>query len=346
MLGSVEPIEVHDLLEPVAPSCEKLELLTPQDSKSPIPEVEIKPADSHPVFASFSPVFDQPKSPAPTGSITPDYISRDIIEKAQEHFEELCQPNEVEFTPPDLIEKAREHFEDLCHPTIESPQEDVTSSIKDDEVISPADENIINESFISNTSNLIVEEAMNVIESSSDAILVPEHTDTESITTAEVNSFLDRSLPPEVTSPISSPIDLPVTETNVLIHTQGEEIDIKTERITPEFAEQAIVTPSEESKQEDVPVLEETLKEEKTAGENETLVATENLVATTAAVAAIAAVGAAVAASPVAKQETKKSSSAVSKKPATKSATTTKAAPKTTSAKPLASAKTAPPKIG
>ncbi|KAG5872723.1 hypothetical protein JTB14_019966 [Gonioctena quinquepunctata] len=70
----------------------------------------------------------------------------------------------------------------------------------------------------------------------------------------------------------------------------NEEIDVKTEHISREFAEQTIVTPSEESKQDEIPAIVEPVPEEKGKAKELTSEATAiaSAVATGAAIAAVA----------------------------------------------------------
>lgn len=83
-----------------------------------------------------------------------------------------------------------------------------------------------------------------------DHTIPSEITDTKSITTTDVDPFLEKSLSPEVASPLN-PEPIKKEEVNT-------EIEIRTERIAAEFAEEAIVSPSEEeSKHDDIPVVEE-----------------------------------------------------------------------------------------
>ncbi|CAH1188405.1 unnamed protein product [Phyllotreta striolata] len=78
------------------------------------------------------------KSPAPLES---DYTRPEALELARQSFEELCsaeppprdlqRETSVDATPAELIREADARFEELCKP-LESPLEEVTSSVKDD----------------------------------------------------------------------------------------------------------------------------------------------------------------------------------------------------------------------
>ncbi|CAH1154033.1 unnamed protein product, partial [Phaedon cochleariae] len=176
-----------------------------------------------------------------------------------------------DFTGPELLDEAQKHFEELCHPSDdlklpESPQEEVTTSVKDDDS-SPVDE--IQDSFVASSP---VQEPQ-----------ISSPKDTESIATTDVNSFLDRSLPPEVESPLS-PGDFDKTKcvsdneasnpmsqqelTEYLNHPlsrcvfplppqyRNEDGEVKSDVIAPDFADQTVVATSEESKQDDTVIAE------------------------------------------------------------------------------------------
>ncbi|XP_023311982.1 mucin-2 isoform X3 [Anoplophora glabripennis] len=370
---------VPELEESKSPVCE-LPLL-----RSPVPQSETLAPLLCDISASKSPELLDSKHVDTQGPLTPDYTKEEEIVKADTHFELICKSPEdlgditPDFTKPYEIEKAQEHFEGVFKPKdlLESPQEDVTSSLKDEAspAPSPLPSEVIEESFVAgqalevgamqNVSDVveesIIEAASPVPELETCPIMSPKSAaDTESVVTSEVNSLLEKSLPPEIASSISPTQDIeekqrfvpdvldlnrPPSPTIQSLSAQaGEEIDIKTENITPEFAVQTIVvTPSEESKQEDVPsappaeelVPEPAVEEQK---KDALAVGVPEAVAAAVGVAAVAGVAAAAVPAVVKseKEEKKKPASTVKKTTTSKSATT-KPAAKTSTVAPKTS---------
>ncbi|XP_050503626.1 titin [Diabrotica virgifera virgifera] len=220
-------------------------------------------------------------------------------------------------TEEKLLDEAQQRFEDLCHP-IESP-EDVTSSVKDDlsspvqdlQSKSPVGDQVIDDSF--------VQEAV-----------VEVHASKES----------EDQQPPLIEPEIIEPIAANITDLPELVmppprmcvyplKTQEIPLDVKTETISPEFAEPTIVTPSEESKADDLvsSTLDEAVKEPSTEEQKmaEELQKEMIGIGVASAVAAGAAITAVVSATKV--EDKKKSPSASAKKPASPKTTTANKSP-------------------
>nr|XP_008196003.1 PREDICTED: 205 kDa microtubule-associated protein [Tribolium castaneum] len=146
--------------------------------------------------------------------------------------------------------------------SVESPLEDITSSVKD--ISSPVPEPI--ELNFAQEVNSAVQEIVPPVEVSSpirDQPLIPDialstpksMTDTESVATADVNSFLERSDIVDITSPLQSPTgDHTFVSQDTTTCAYPQPTEIKTETITPEFAQSAVISPTEskESPQETV----------------------------------------------------------------------------------------------
>lgn len=174
---------------------------------------------------------------------------------------------------------------------IESPMEDITSSVKDDNSLTPE---IIEEAKDINTEKETIKDSVQIAETyletihtnyqeqwnnaiqetetiieketSSEISSTPnttfsEQADTESVNTAEINSILEKSIIPDATSPLSpceeslQHILEPYLSDSHIILTEDV---IKTDLITPQYPEEAVITPSEETKVEaTTPVTEE-----------------------------------------------------------------------------------------
>ncbi|RZC38159.1 hypothetical protein BDFB_004562, partial [Asbolus verrucosus] len=347
-------------LEPKAPSPEpQAQVLSPEPSddlcmtsKSPVLQaVSLEPSEN---------VCNLPKSPEPEKIMTPE--PEQLIDTTSELIDDTSH----------LI---NEQVEDVCKfviderkdTSVESPIEDVTSSVKDvsSPVISPVPDQIANDTNIQLNYAQEINNAVQAtvpVESSSpikEEHLIPEVcplstpksiTDTESVLTADVNSFLERSQISDLASPLSpgeQPLYLDGTlnvnhPLNKCVYPLPlSTTEIKTETITPEFAEPAVITPTEQTKEDtsSVPsVLEESVKEPEV--ENKTITPEEIATVATAAGLAATAVTAAVVAEK--KTATKpKTPTAAARKPATKSAAAspTKAASSPTKAKAAPAAK-------
>ncbi|KAK5645521.1 hypothetical protein RI129_006821 [Pyrocoelia pectoralis] len=127
---------------------------------------------------------------------------------------------------------------------LDSPMEDVTSSVKDSPLplASPTE-----------TFSEVIHKTDLLVENVSPKSVI----DTESVATTDVNSFLERSLVPDMASPLSG------DETQIVgvcytgmenVSALIEDVEIKSEIIAPEFPVQMVTTPSQESKSEDVPI--------------------------------------------------------------------------------------------
>ncbi|KAJ8975068.1 hypothetical protein NQ317_017548 [Molorchus minor] len=199
----------------------------------------------------------------------------------------------------------------------ESPDEDITSSLRD-EPASP--DQIIEASFVVDQPGVAEEtsDAQQLFKEATTAVphFCPFSTSTvqdiQQVVTADIHSFESSEPPP----PQSLDLDHPLMKCVYPLPTEGQQIDIKTENITPEFAEPAIVTPSEESKQEEVP----------TAPLDDVVLAAA-AVATAATALGVAAVADKV--SGKAEKEEKKPVSSITKKATTAKTGTSKTTPKT-----------------
>nr|XP_023012693.1 titin-like [Leptinotarsa decemlineata] len=357
----------------------QLAVCEPPVSKSPAVELFESKSPICEITESKSSVCDLSESKSPF----PD----EVVGSVQSDSGDLESPASPDFTRPELIEQAQVHFVELCHPTedihhTESPQEDITSSVRDDDITSPVSppvNDVIEDSFIAEQPTVcavaqditsFVLEAGSPSSTLNRELEVPSPksiADTESVATTDVNSFLERSLPPEVNSPLSTTEDEIEKDlySNNPLHKcvyplppqpTSEEIDIKTENISPEFAEQTVVTPSEESKQEEIPVISllessvvEPVVEEKP--ESKELAGEVTAVGVVAAVATGAAIAAVASATKV--EENKKSTVASTKKLSVSksSMATSKSTPKQspvpkTTSRPSASPRVAPSKTG
>lgn len=278
---------------------------------------------------SDSPICERnlssPVCPLPASNV--EFVRLDI--------EKSTIPNETgdlteDFTGLQQIKEAQKNFEELCHPQekIESSQEDVTSSVKDD-ISSPSPDNLVAQS----------QEFDQKMESNI-------------ITNTNMNSSLliDTAGQPQAEEVVLKP-DIVEQNFTLPVQTQGEEIDVKTDKITPEFAEQTVITPSEESKQEEMPstaVIEEPIKEVDVKS-----VIDETIIGVATAVSALGVTAAAVATAktPETKVNEKKSITSSTKKTTPKVGTankpgTPKASPMLAPSSRLSGSKTAAPKAG
>lgn len=184
---------------------------------------------------------------------------------------------------------------------LDSPVDDVTSSVKDSPlpVASPTEKPTFESPLCLGDDAFINQE-------------------TESVTTIDVNSFLERSLVPDIASPLSGDetqfIGVCNTGLDVSNEYVMENVEIKSEIIAPEFPVETVTTPSEESKTEDI-------KNEET-----------HVVSIIAPIAAVTAVTAIAAATAVAEKKpaSKPKTTLAAKKPLSK--------PTTTATKPLSKA--------
>ncbi|XP_044271557.1 proteoglycan 4-like [Tribolium madens] len=252
-----EPKPQEDLLKIESPEPPALSPQPQAMSPSPLsvspqppvlsPEPELLPKSSEPEFLSKSPEPEfLPKSP-----------EQEFLPKSPEPEQSV----DVMFAPVEVEEKKEV--------SVESPFEDITSSVKDisSPVTSPVPDQVITEPIELNFAqevNSAVQEIVPPVEDSSpirEPTLVPDIalstpksvTDTESVATADVNSFLERSEIVDLTSPLQSPGDHTlVFQDPTCVYPQPTEI--KTETITPEFAQSAVISPTEskESPQETV----------------------------------------------------------------------------------------------
>ncbi|XP_057667078.1 titin-like isoform X1 [Diorhabda carinulata] len=168
------------------------------------------------------------------------YSVCDLSESKSPISEDLLTPD---FTKETLLEEAQERFEELCKP-IESPQEDVTSSIKDDLSFhvqdlsskSPLEDQVIEDSFVTED-NAVHNEHTEVVRD-----VEKETADKEemSLASPKEDAAIDFKSRPYFRICPARPrkeVELP--------------IDVGTETIALEYAEPAIVTPSDESRAED-----------------------------------------------------------------------------------------------
>jgi hypothetical protein len=325
LLLSPEPVvtpEVQDVLIPEAqdaliPEAQKLTLspepqapvLSPEppvsQTLSPEPSEEICQISKSPVLQALSPepseeICSLPKTPEPEKIATPE-----------------PEPLTETVSDPIVDEICKFETEERKDTSVESPIEDITSSVKD--VTSPISSPVLDQieadpniqlNFAQEINNAV--QATMPVESSSpinEHNLVPDVcpistpksvTDTESVVTTDLNSFLDRSQVADLASPLS-PGEQPLYLEGGLMNLNHPlakcvyplPTEIKTENITPEFAEPAVISPVEAKEETpSVPsLLEQTVKEPEVAVTETTaaVAAAAVGVAATAAVAAIAA---------------------------------------------------------
>lgn len=289
---NVSPVPPFDDLKEPASEPETLESDLIQSSiKSDVEEFDLL---SHP--SSKSPVIVSPVPPM-----------EDICEYSSDTSTALITPSEIVSAPsPSTQYLIEQTIEDACKlsktPELESPHEDITSSVKDDSVSpasSPIDEvkEIPKEIFehpkleatinyaqeISNAmqESLIKEISSVMISSTEKDDLMPElcpisspkstvSEQTESIATTDVNSFLDRSNLPDLTSPLRdfSEHNLNQTIINTVLTTRNddEEIKLETEAIVALEVENVCNKPTETffeklSNEDKEPILESSLHE-------------------------------------------------------------------------------------
>ncbi|CAH1100493.1 unnamed protein product [Psylliodes chrysocephalus] len=173
----------------------------------------------------------------------------DLEESKSPMPEEPMSAGSEDFTRPEFIQQAQDRFEDLCKP-LESPQEEITSSVKDDLSEEQAvfdiakfasQDEIVKDTFVEkdDVNDIVLHEAP-VLEEK-------EFVKEEAIPPSEPQEEL---LPLEISSPKLCVCPPKLKEEPEI------PFDIKTENISPEFAESAIVTPSEESKTEELIVAQ------------------------------------------------------------------------------------------
>ncbi|CAG9831162.1 unnamed protein product, partial [Diabrotica balteata] len=283
-----EPKPVSPLLSAEAKSSdfsksEKIDLsITPE----PIPEhFKLE----YPVGEPKSSVCDlsEPKSPIQEVSQFPDSTEEKLLDEAQQRFEDLCQP-------------------------IESP-EDVTSSVKDDlsspvqdlQSKSPVEDQVINDSFVKEA--VVEVHASKESEEQQPPLIEPEILE-------PIPANLTHMDIPELVMPPPKMCVYPLKVQEL----PEIPLDVKTETISPEFAEPTMVTPSEESKADDLvsSTLDEAVKEPSTEEQKmaEELQKEMIGIGVVSAVAAGAAITAVVSATKA--EDKKKSPSAAAKKPA------------------------------
>lgn len=234
--------------------------------KETLPDVclqpDLTPQSESPLPPALSP---EPKMVAPPGDdlpvLSPPVLSPEPsecqISKSPELSESLPKTSEPS---EQLIDVAPEK-----EVSIESPLEDITSSVKDilSPVVSPVPDQILEEIKPIEATAPPLEASSPIREQnllSEVPLSTPKSvTDTESVATADVNSFLERSQIVDLASPLISPRDQTVVESGdfdpLSKCVYPLPTDIKTENIVPEFPEAAVLSPTE-SKEESVPIKE------------------------------------------------------------------------------------------
>ncbi|KAJ3643778.1 hypothetical protein Zmor_026467 [Zophobas morio] len=349
----------------LSPEREEKAVLFPEPEENPILSPEPQTALSpEPQTCLLSPEPEivaaetQILSPEPVEDVCQFRKSPLVAAASPEPIQDVCsfpKSQEPERVPtPELVETS--NLESERKELVESPVDDITSSVKDvsSPIISPVPEQVTLEpeiqlNFAQEINNAVLSTVH--VESSSPIrgdnqlpevcpLSTPKSvTDTESVATTDVNSFLERSQIADLESPLS-PGDATVLGHPLMKCVYPLPTEIETETITPEFAEPVVLSPAKEETPSVPSLPEETVKEPEVEPETVPVAA----VAATATAAAAAAVAATAVAAE--KKTTKAKTPTAAKKPAAKTTTSTTKAmaspkPAPAKAKPLTAKPTA-----